>query len=668
MKAPTLVCTDGRRREAVRKRDLNGLDYVEVSDDGLTLTLYFLGKAPRDVEPGNILIEGGRRISGIRAVGVTPHYQDDPDLDDWLVVEVDRAGDFSTYTILMVERDRHGRPTHRPLGGFDPRYSRAEFSFKAGCVSDLDCGVATACSTAEPHEPPIDYLAKDYASFRRLILDRLSVLMPEWRERHVPDLGIALVEVLAYAGDHLSYYQDAAATEAYLDPARERISVRRHARLVDYRMHEGCNARAFVCIGVETDFPVTLGKYFFVTGYDTAPDGEEPMSDEDLAGVPPSSYEVFEPLLGADAPPVILRRGHSLIRFYAWGDRECCLSRGATSATLLDEWEGPPQADKKERPLNLNSGDFLLLEEVKGPRTGSPADADRSHRHSVRLTSVHADVDPLTGTHVVEVEWSPEDALPFALCISSTSQAPACEPLDDVSIACGNVIPVDHGRTVSPPEDLGTVPGDSLLATCEPCDETGGAFVVGRYRPELTRLPLTYSEALQARTSAARLLRREPRQAAPGIGLTNIPPAPDRSGPLLLSAEWRDPALLVASVVRSAGQPVARASVEAVSRDDGAACPNRRRSAAGPRRRAATRVDTVRRDLDAPVRSSLEPARRPAFRGRDRQRRSRPPSLRGRGPGPESGGRRRLHSDLPNRQRPRRQCRGRDDLASRARG
>ena len=67
--------------------------------------------------------------------------------------------------------------------------------------------------------------------------------MPDWTERHVPDLGVALVEVLAYTGDYLSYYQDAVATEAYLQTARNRVSVRRHARLTGYRLHEGCHAR-----------------------------------------------------------------------------------------------------------------------------------------------------------------------------------------------------------------------------------------------------------------------------------------------------------------------------------------------------------------------------------------------------------------------------------------
>ena len=41
------------------------------------------------------------------------------------------------------------------------------------------------------------------------------------------DRGFTLVELLAYAGDQLSYYQDAVATEAYLGTARRRVSARR---------------------------------------------------------------------------------------------------------------------------------------------------------------------------------------------------------------------------------------------------------------------------------------------------------------------------------------------------------------------------------------------------------------------------------------------------------
>src|SRR5207342_294910 len=81
---------------------------------------------------------------------------------------------------------------------------------------------------------------------RRLMLDRLSLLTPGWTERSAADVGVTLVELLAFAADTLSYRQDVIANEAYLNTARQRVSVRRHARLVDYYLHEGCNARAFV--------------------------------------------------------------------------------------------------------------------------------------------------------------------------------------------------------------------------------------------------------------------------------------------------------------------------------------------------------------------------------------------------------------------------------------
>ena len=66
-----------------------------------------------------------------------------------------------------------------------------------------------------------------------------------WRRASAADYGIALVELLAYVGDQLSYQQDAIATEAYLGTARRRISLRRHALLVDYP-----DARRLQCAGL----------------------------------------------------------------------------------------------------------------------------------------------------------------------------------------------------------------------------------------------------------------------------------------------------------------------------------------------------------------------------------------------------------------------------------
>src|SRR6202035_3449141 len=126
---------------------------------------------------------------------------------------------------------------------------------------------------------------KDYSSFRQLIFDRLALTMPAWQEQHVPDVGVTLVEIFAYVADYLSYYQDAVATEAYLGTARQRISVRRHVRLVDYRMHEGCNARAWVWLDTDHDVvnpPLTAGDVYFLT--------------EPTDGSSSSSQEVFAPV------------------------------------------------------------------------------------------------------------------------------------------------------------------------------------------------------------------------------------------------------------------------------------------------------------------------------------------------------------------------------------
>ena len=93
-------------------------------------------------------------------------------------------------------------------------------------------------------------MAKDYASFRRLLVDPIPSRVPDWTERHEADQGIALLELLAYEGDYISYAQDAVAQEMHLETARQRESVRRHAKLIDYPMHHGINAKAFLVLDV----------------------------------------------------------------------------------------------------------------------------------------------------------------------------------------------------------------------------------------------------------------------------------------------------------------------------------------------------------------------------------------------------------------------------------
>jgi hypothetical protein len=534
---PDLSCKEGTRRDAVRGASLFGLDYVEVNASQTTLTVFFLGKAPAGIAKENVSITGGARIKGIQVTGITVQRQKDPTLDDSMDVRVNQAGDFSTYTLNVIAVDRYGQPTGQPMAGFDPRYSEVDFNFKGACPTGLDCLPQKPCPPAQYSQPVINYLAKDYASFRQLILDRLSLIMPSWQETHEPDIGVALVELLAYTGDYLSYYQDAVATEAYLGTARQRISVRRHVRLIDYAMHEGCNARAWVTLNSASDEEVDLSQIYLITGFPGAP-GDQVLSASALANVPASSYEVFQPLMPATGTFSIYA-AHSEIHFYTWGDDRCCIAPGATSATLVDTWVDPPAATGakpatktegttagKIRALQLKVGDFLIFEEVFGPKTGNAADADPSHRQVVRLTSVIPDVDALYKQPIVEIQWSVEDALDFPMCLSTQLPAPACTVLENVSVARGNVLLVDHGASVI--EGLGTVATDSTTANCpSPCHPALSQVTPGQFRPTLKQAPLTFSQPLPTGAcSASVLIAQDPRQALPDVTLSSIPPAP----------------------------------------------------------------------------------------------------------------------------------------------
>jgi hypothetical protein len=488
-----------------------------------------------------VRIEGGRRIRDIRVVKVEIDRAHDPELDDCLRITLDRFGDFSTYRVCLVQKgkDTSGGAIYLPYPGIDPRYACLDFSFKVDCPSDLDCKQAPDCPPDVFSAPEINYLAKDYASFRQLIFDRLALIMPDWQERHVPDLGVTLVELLAYAGDYLSYYQDAVATEAYLDTARQRISVRRHARLVDYRLHEGNNARAWVTVWTANDSePLHAKDFYFITGVPDLPSfNGHTVRHADLERVPAEAYEVFEPLVDDAQAEVRFRAAHSRILFYTWGDNECCLPRGATRATLLDEaplpapTEGTPVPPVKEgsaappvkpgRVLDLKERDVLIFEEMLGPTTGNAADADPAHRHAVRLTKVTQGIDQLLGKQVLEIEWAAQDALPFSLCLSARLPAPDCRWIDNVSVARGNVVLVDHGRTLS--ESLGPVETKARIGDCA-CEGSvvESALIAAPFRPALREAPLTFGQPLAAHAPASALLTQDPRLALPRVTLTEV--------------------------------------------------------------------------------------------------------------------------------------------------
>ena len=121
------------------------------------------------------------------------------------------------------------------------------------------------------------------------------------------------------------------------------------------------------------------------------------------------------------------------IPLHTWGNLECHLPRGATSADLTGRFDEL-----------LAPGDALLLEEERGP-TGDLEDADPTHRQVVRIIDVERLFDPLLAKDVTRVRWHDVDALAFSLPVAMRE---GDVHLTEVSVARGNLVLADHGTRV----------------------------------------------------------------------------------------------------------------------------------------------------------------------------------------------------------------------------
>ncbi|HEY0530284.1 MAG TPA: putative baseplate assembly protein [Actinoplanes sp.] len=451
---------DGRRQSVLAGGTLNGIDDVQVEPGHRTLLVRCL----RPVPPGlsvSVSPVGASRPVEVAATG--------PSVVGPAVLEVRLVapGDPAAYRIMVTD----------PAAGFDPRLSQAVFDFGVDCDADRDCAAAAACVPPGSPEPVIDYLSRDYAGLRQLLLDRLSVVAPGWADRNPADIGVTLVEIFAYLGDLLAAAQDAVSAEAYLGTARRRVSVGRHARLLDYRMHQGAAARTWLVLTVDED--VSAG---FARRNRKVPDPVMiPAGHQVRSG---DSAVVFHTLHAVT--PVAARNA---IDIHTWGQRGCCLPCGATGATLVGTAGG----------LGLAAGEVLVLEEVRGETAADPPDV--THRWPVRLTSVTDAHDPVTRTDVVEVTWDEEDALPFALWVR---RFPRGRCFDDLpgAVARGNVVLAGHGERVA---------DDPLIPDTVP--------VTGRYRPALGRKGLAFAVPYtdDRTVPARRALRIDPQLAVPDL-------------------------------------------------------------------------------------------------------------------------------------------------------
>lgn len=90
---------------------------------------------------------------------------------------------------------------------------------------------------------PIDFVTKDYEGFRQMMLDLAPIIAPEWTDHSESDMGVVLVDLLAYGLDLLSYYQDKAVNENFISTAKTRRAVINMCRLLGYELHSQYPAR-----------------------------------------------------------------------------------------------------------------------------------------------------------------------------------------------------------------------------------------------------------------------------------------------------------------------------------------------------------------------------------------------------------------------------------------
>lgn len=348
-----------------------------------------------------------------------------------LALRIEPVGDYSTYTIELVWDGSR----------IDPFFARIGFKFRPGCFTN-DCAPRLPGRPAEP-APGIDYLAKDYDSFRHTLIAAMAQRVPGWQSTSEADLDQVLIDLFAAAADELSDYQDRVANEAYLATSRKRVSLARHARLVDYHLHEGHQASTWLAVDVVAgQAPFTLDDQELVVRAGNAiADDESVYFASRQRRLPQAQRQRLDPRLNR-------------LRLHTWGGAQPALAAGSTSADIVPAGGLADQAAADALRDLVRNGRWreMLIVEALNPLTGLAPGRHRAKRQLLRLiagSDVEAGAavsvfDPVNATWMVRVHWREDDALRHDY--SFTTFCPA--PVDDVSVFRGNLVPVYEGRPV----------------------------------------------------------------------------------------------------------------------------------------------------------------------------------------------------------------------------
>lgn len=438
-------------------------------------------------------LTGGERIAGGELAGQVQVVEVTAGSESYILeLKVQPIGDYSTYTLktihLDVVLDIDDNPVLNGDGNpvleskIDPLFANIDFKFRPGCFNS-NCAPGGRFQPPS-QEPVIDYLAKDFDSFKHLLINAMRVRMPDWQPTSEADLDQVLIDLIAADADELSDYQDRVMNEAYFGRARKRVSLARQARLMDYHIHQGNQASTMIVLKVTADVSVAIG--FGVWSGQKWQDSDAVI----FAGI--HDQECYEDL--------------SELSLYTWGGVVTALEAGSTEAdivspagtTLIDAENlrnlilRTALTQEYREQLRQHEVLSLIIEERLNPETGTENGRDKTTRQLLRLlnddTAAEIIHDPVEDNWVVRVRWQERDKLKRRFCF--ITQCTGQAPQENVSLFYGNLIKVTYGRpyqtTFYPPGTQLSPDDDTLF---ERTDEAHYEFPVASRWGVLCPLP-----------------------------------------------------------------------------------------------------------------------------------------------------------------------------------
>ena len=384
-------------------------------------------------------ISGGHRILAGPATGqIQVTAVDHPDTGQAILrLTVKPIGDYSTYTLSINTQNHSGIQ-------IDPLFSEIDFKFRPGCFS-IDCAPEWEPAPAPQDNPTIDYLAKDYESFKHTLIAAMMQRVPGWQPSSEADLDQVLLELFCVAADELSDYQDRVMNEAYLNTARKRVSLARHARLMDYHIHQGNQSSTWLAVKLGSGKRLEIPKSEATNCQLTTWAGSATQDE--------ASAVVFMTRL-SQTQHMDWRLNQ--LGLYTWEDAIPALAAGSTSADLqvLEEDSDSPSgyspineksvATSVQELIQTGAIQYLLIQEWLNPATGHEAGRNPEKRQLLKLlTNAEALQDPLTEAWFVRVKWVAQDALKASYCFTVDC---ADGKREYVSLFHGNLVPVFRGR------------------------------------------------------------------------------------------------------------------------------------------------------------------------------------------------------------------------------